>query len=107
MAEGSMRENLDKAAYYRPSNLTAIIDVNRLGQRGPTKLEADMAAYQHSASQSPLYPRLHKRVVGNLGPRADQRVPELVAGDLPGTPFPVRATGRSGGRGHRLAVPTR
>ena len=36
-----MRENLDKAAYYRPSNLTAIIDVNRLGQRGPTKLEGD------------------------------------------------------------------
>lgn len=52
MAEGSMRENLDKAAYYRPSNLTAIIDVNRLGQRGPTKLEADMAAYQRRAGAS-------------------------------------------------------
>lgn len=47
-----MRENLDKAAYYRPSNLTAIIDVNRLGQRGPTKLEADMAAYQRRAGAS-------------------------------------------------------
>ena len=52
MAGGSMRENLDKAAYYRPSNLTAIIDVNRLGQRGPTKLEGDMTAYQRRAGAS-------------------------------------------------------
>ncbi len=46
MAEGSMWEALDKAAYYRLSNLTAIVDVNRLGQRGPTELEWDMDAYQ-------------------------------------------------------------
>ena len=45
MAEGSMWEALDKAAYYRLGNLTAIIDVNRLGQRGPTELEWDMDAY--------------------------------------------------------------
>ncbi len=47
MAEGSMWEALDKAAYYRLGNLTAIIDVNRLGQRGPTELEWDMDAYRH------------------------------------------------------------
>jgi transketolase len=46
MAEGSMWEALDKAAYYRLGNLTAIVDVNRLGQRGPTELEWDMAAYR-------------------------------------------------------------
>jgi transketolase len=46
MAEGSMWEALDKAAYYRLGNLTAIVDVNRLGQRGPTELEWDMDAYQ-------------------------------------------------------------
>ena len=46
-AEGSMWEALDKAAYYRLGNLTAIIDVNRLGQRGPTELEWDMDAYRH------------------------------------------------------------
>jgi transketolase len=34
MAEGSMWEALDKAAYYGLGNLTAIVDVNRLGQRG-------------------------------------------------------------------------
>ena len=49
MAEGSMWEALDKAAYYQLGNLTAIVDVNRLGQRGPTELEWDMAAYRRRA----------------------------------------------------------
>jgi transketolase len=44
-AEGSMWEALDKASYYRLSNLTAIVDVNRLGQRGPTELGWDLDAY--------------------------------------------------------------
>jgi len=44
MAEGSIWEALDKAAYYKLGNLTAIVDVNRLGQRGPTELEWDMDA---------------------------------------------------------------
>jgi len=44
-AEGSMWEALDKAAYYGLSNLTAIVDVNRLGQRGPTELGWDLDAY--------------------------------------------------------------
>ncbi|HEX6519378.1 MAG TPA: transketolase, partial [Streptosporangiaceae bacterium] len=47
MAEGSIWEALDKAAYYGLSNLIAIIDVNRLGQRGPMELQWDMAAYRH------------------------------------------------------------
>src|SRR5207302_10886532 len=37
MAEGSMWEALDKAGFYRLSNLTATIDVNRLGQLGETE----------------------------------------------------------------------
>jgi transketolase len=45
MAEGSMWEALDKAAYYRLDNLVAIIDVNRLGQRGPTELGWNTDAY--------------------------------------------------------------
>jgi transketolase len=49
MAEGSMWEALDKAAYYGLSNLIAIIDVNRLGQRGPTELQWDMTAYRRRA----------------------------------------------------------
>jgi len=36
MAEGSMWEAIEHAAFYELANLTAIIDVNRLGQRGET-----------------------------------------------------------------------
>jgi transketolase len=45
LAEGSIWEALDKAAYYQLSNLIAIVDVNRLGQRGPTELGWDLDAY--------------------------------------------------------------
>ncbi len=49
MAEGSIWEALDKAAYYGLSNLTAIVNVNRLGQRGPTEHQWDLAAYTQRA----------------------------------------------------------
>ena len=49
MAEGSIWEALDKASYYKLSNLIAIIDVNRLGQRGATDLGWDTAAYANRA----------------------------------------------------------
>ena len=49
MAEGSMWEALDKASYYHLSNLVAMVDVNRLGQRGPTELEWDLDAYARRA----------------------------------------------------------
>src|SRR6185312_9557151 len=45
LAEGSMWEALDKAAYYRLGNLTAIVDVNRLGQNGPTELGWNLDRY--------------------------------------------------------------
>src|SRR3989454_8974987 len=44
-AEGSVWEALDHAGHEGLSNLTAILDINRLGQRGPTELEWDMGAY--------------------------------------------------------------
>jgi transketolase len=46
LAEGSIWEALDKAAHYECSNLTAIFDVNRLGQRGPTEFGWDTEAYR-------------------------------------------------------------
>ncbi|WNM33706.1 transketolase [Streptomyces sp. Li-HN-5-11] len=46
LAEGSIWEALDKASYYKLSNLTAIIDINRLGQRGETDLGWNVAAYE-------------------------------------------------------------
>lgn len=45
LAEGSVWEALDKASLYNLGNLTAIIDVNRLGQQGPTEFEWDLDAY--------------------------------------------------------------
>ncbi|MDV6979371.1 transketolase [Mycobacterium intracellulare] len=44
-AEGSVWEALDKAGYYGLANFTVIVDVNRLGQRGPTELGWDLASY--------------------------------------------------------------
>src|SRR5882724_9017848 len=49
MAEGSIWEALDKASYYQLSNLIAMVDVNRLGQRGPTELGWDLQAYTRRA----------------------------------------------------------
>jgi transketolase len=49
MAEGSIWEALDKASYYQLSNLIAIVDVNRLGQRGPTELQWDLGTYARRA----------------------------------------------------------
>ncbi|PKV99876.1 transketolase [Amycolatopsis echigonensis] len=46
MAEGSIWEALDKAGFYGLGNLTAIVDVNRLGQRGPTEWEWQMEVYR-------------------------------------------------------------
>ncbi|WP_035741908.1 transketolase [Arthrobacter sp. MA-N2] len=45
LAEGSIWEAIDKAAYYNLGNLTAVVDVNRLGQDGPTELQWDMESY--------------------------------------------------------------
>jgi transketolase len=36
MAEGSVWEAMEAASFHRASNLTAIVDLNRLGQRGAT-----------------------------------------------------------------------
>lgn len=46
LAEGSMWEALDKAAKYGLSNLTAIWDINRLGQRGETEFGWNLDAYR-------------------------------------------------------------
>jgi transketolase len=46
LAEGSIWEALDKAAHYGLSNLTALFDVNRLGQRGPTEFGWELDAYR-------------------------------------------------------------
>ena len=45
LTEGSIWEGLDHAGHERLANFTAIFDINRLGQRGPTELEWNVEAY--------------------------------------------------------------
>lgn len=49
MAEGSVWEAFERAAFEELDHLTAIVDVNRLGQRGPTQYEWDVEVYQRRA----------------------------------------------------------
>jgi transketolase len=46
LAEGSIWEAIDKASYYKLSNLVVVADINRLGQRGPTELQWDLDRYE-------------------------------------------------------------
>jgi transketolase len=45
IAEGSMWEAVEHAAFYSLDNLIAILDINRLGQRGETMHGWDLASY--------------------------------------------------------------
>src|SRR6478752_5133163 len=45
IAEGSMWEAFEHAAFYGLDNLTAIFDINRLGQRGETMHGWDLSSY--------------------------------------------------------------
>lgn len=50
MTEGSQWEAIQLAVHYKLDNLTGILDVNRLGQRGETMYGHDLAAYQKRIS---------------------------------------------------------
>jgi transketolase len=50
MAEGSQWEAMEIAAYYKLDNLIGILDVNRLGQRGPTMYGHDLHVYKERAA---------------------------------------------------------
>ncbi len=49
LAEGSIWEALDKASFYGLANLTAILDINRLGQRGETEYGWTTDVYRRRA----------------------------------------------------------
>jgi transketolase len=49
IAEGSQWEAFEHAAFYGLDNLIAVLDVNRLGQRGPTMHEWDLDSYANRA----------------------------------------------------------
>jgi transketolase len=50
LAEGSMWEAFEHAGHQRLDNLIAIVDVNRLGQRGPTMHEWDTSSWAARAA---------------------------------------------------------
>src|SRR3954462_14056286 len=49
MAEGSQWEGFEHAAYYELDNIVAILDINRLGQRGETMHGWDLDSYANRA----------------------------------------------------------
>jgi transketolase len=49
MAEGSVWEAFNNISFYKLDNLTAILDMNRLGQRGETQLAWNSEAYAERA----------------------------------------------------------
>jgi transketolase len=56
LAEGSIWEAVDKAGHYKLSNLTAIWDINRLGQRGPTEYEWNLDLYRRRVEAFGCFP---------------------------------------------------
>jgi transketolase len=80
MAEGSMWEAFDRASHYKLANLIAIVDVNRLGQRGPTELGWDLDAYRR---RTEAFGARVFEVDGHDAAAIDQAMAE--AGDLSGS----------------------
>ena len=56
LAEGSIWEALDKAGHYQLDNLTAIWDVNRLGQRGETEFGWNLDVYRRRVESFGCFP---------------------------------------------------
>ena len=50
LSEGQNWEAAQIASYYKLNNIVAIVDVNRLGQRGETMLEWDLPTYEQRFS---------------------------------------------------------
>jgi transketolase len=56
LAEGSIWEALDKAGRYGLANLTAILDINRLGQRGETEYGWTLDVYRKRVESFGCFP---------------------------------------------------
>jgi transketolase len=56
LAEGSIWEAFDKAGFYQLSNLTAILDINRLGQRGETEYGWTLDVYRRRVEAFGCFP---------------------------------------------------
>src|SRR6266705_892662 len=56
LAEGSIWEALDKSGFYGLANLTAIMDINRLGQRGETEFGWNLDTYRRRVEAFGCFP---------------------------------------------------
>ncbi len=56
LAEGSIWEAVDKAGHYKLANLTAIWDINRLGQRGETEYGWNLDTYRRRVEAFGCFP---------------------------------------------------
>jgi transketolase N-terminal domain/subunit len=67
-----MWEALDKASYYKLSNLIAMVDVNRLGQRGETELGWNLHVY---ACRAEAFGARHWSSMGTTSPPSTTQWP--------------------------------
>src|SRR6266851_1041670 len=56
LAEGSIWEAFDKSGHYQLANLTAILDINRLGQRGETEYGWNLDVYRRRVESFGCFP---------------------------------------------------
>jgi len=80
MAEGSQWEGFEHAAYFELDNIVAIIDVNRLGQRGETMHGWDLDSY---ANRARAFGWHAIEIDGHNLEEIDQAYKEAEASDLP------------------------
>jgi transketolase len=80
MAEGSQWEGFEHAAYFELDNIVAIIDVNRLGQRGETMHGWDLDSY---ANRARAFGWHAIEIDGHNVEEIDQAYREAEASDLP------------------------
>ena len=79
-AEGSVWEAMANASFHGAANLVAILDMNRLGQRGPTMLQWESDAY---AARAESFGWLAIRVDGHDVEAVDAAYREAEAADRP------------------------
>jgi len=80
MAEGSQWEAFEHAAYYELDNIVAILDINRLGQRGETMHGWDLDSY---ANRARAFGWHAIEIDGHNVEEIDQAYGEAIASDRP------------------------
>jgi len=80
MAEGSVYEGMELAGHYGLRQIIALVDVNRLGQRGPTMVEWDLEQY---AARARAFGWNALLIDGHDRPAIDRAYADAEASDRP------------------------